>query len=280
MQGTRRAFLAGAAGALAGASLLPRDLRAATSGIRVGACVVNLEQGREAGLDGVEVRVGDAADRLEITRPDVRRRYKEEMARTGVPIRSLMMGLLNEYPLAGDPRGPAWLEQSIDSAHDLGAKVILVAFFAKGDLLGEDGRIKQADVDSVVARIKAAAPRARDAGVILGIENYLSAEQNARILDRIGHDSVKIYYDCYNTGGTKGYDVSAEIRFLKDRIAQFHFKNGPDFLETGKLRFEPIAAAIKDIGYRGWVVLETSSPTKDAVADVRRNAEYTRRLFA
>ena len=123
-------------------------------------------------------------------------------------------------------------------------------------------------------------PRARDAGVILGIENYLTAEQNARILDRIGHDSVQIYYDCYNTGGTKGYDVPAEIRFLKDRIAQFHFKNGPDFLDAGKLRYEPIAAAIKEIGYRGWIVLETSSPTGDAVADVKRNAEYARRLFA
>src|SRR5271157_125644 len=87
--------------------------------------------------------------------------------------------------------------------------------------------------------------------------------------------SVKIYYDCYNTGGTKGYDVPAEIRFLKDRIAQFHFKNGPDYLETGKLHYAPIAAAIKEIGYRGWIVLETSNPSHDAVADVKRNAEYT-----
>jgi sugar phosphate isomerase/epimerase len=241
---------------------------------------VGLEQGRQAGLDGIEVRVGGAADRLEITRPEVRRRYREQIERTGVPISSLMMGLLNEYPLASDPRGPAWLEQSIDAAHDLDARVILVAFFGKGDLLGPDGRVKRADVDAVVGRIKAAAPRARDAGVVLGIENYLSAEQNARILDRIGHESVKIYYDCYNTGGTKGYDVPAEIRFLRDRIAQFHFKNGPDFLDNGKVRYEPIASAIKEIGYRGWIVLETSSPSGDAVADVRRNAEYSRRLFA
>ena len=158
--------------------------------------------------------------------------------------------------------------------------MILVAFFANGDLLGPDGRVKEGDVDAVVARLKAVAPRARDAGVILGIENYLNAEQNARILDRIGHESVKIYYDCFNTGGTKGYDVPAEIRFLKDRIAQFHFKNGPDYLETGKLHYPPIAAAIKEIGYRGWIVLETSNPSHNAVADVKRNAEYTRELFA
>jgi sugar phosphate isomerase/epimerase len=272
---------------LAATALLGRRLEASiglfsseNTGIRVGACVVGLEEGRQAGLDGVEVRVGGAADDLEISHPDVQEKYKDVMKRSGIPISSLMMGLLNEYPLASDPRGPAWLQQSIDAAHALGAKVILVAFFAKGDLLGPGGRFKQAEVDSVVARIKAAAPRAGDAGVILGIENYLNAEQNARILDRIGHDSVKIYYDCYNTGGTKGYDVPAEIRFLKDRIAQFHFKNGRDFLEGGKLHYEPIAAAIKEIGYRGWIVLETSSPSGDAVADVKRNAEYTRKLFA
>lgn len=282
MTGTRRSFLGQSAGAIAGAALWPRlsSAREPAPGLHFGACVVGLEQGKEAGLDGVEVPVGGPADRLEISRPEVRARYKDQMRRTGLPISSLMMGLLNECPLATDPRGPAWLEQTIDAAHDLGAKVILVAFFGNGDLLDRAGRAKEDDVKAVVDRLAAAAPRAKDAGVILGIENYLDARQNARILDQIGHPSVKLYYDCYNTGATRGYDVPAEIRFLKDRIAQFHFKNGPDFLETGKLRFEPIAAAIKEIGYRGWIVLETSSPTRDAVADARRNAAYARKLFA
>jgi sugar phosphate isomerase/epimerase len=157
--------------------------------------------------------------------------------------------------------------------------VILVAFFGKGDLLGQDGKPKQADIDSVVQRLKAAAPRAKEAGVTLAIEDYLNARQNAEILDRIGSDAVKIYYDVYNTGATKGYDVPAEIRMLKGRIAQFHFKNGPHFLEKGPLPFPAIVKAIKEVGYRGWIVLETSSPTKDPISDARRNAQYVRKLF-
>jgi sugar phosphate isomerase/epimerase len=191
-----------------------------------------------------------------------------------------MMGLLNECPLASDPRGPAWLEQSIDGARELGAKVILVAFFANGDLRDRSGKVKDNDVSVVVDRLKAAAPRAKDAGVVLAIENYLDAQQNARILDRINHESVKIYYDCYNTGGTMKYDVPAEIRLLRDRIAQFHFKNGPAFLDEGEVHYGPIVEAIHDIGFKGWVVLETSSPTRNAVADVKRNTDYTRKLFA
>ena len=155
------------------------------------------------------------------------------------------------------------MEQSIDAAHDLGARVILLAFFSNGDLLDANERVKQADVDAAVERIKAAAPRAKDAGVILGIENYLNGEQNARILDRINHESVQLYFDVYNTGTTKRHNVPADIRRLKGRIAQFHFKNGDKYLDAEKAKFEPIAATIKEIGYEGWIVLETSSPSNE-----------------
>ena len=281
----RRTFLTQTATAVAGAAFLPQ-LRAAETAsatkpnIRIGACVVGLEQAKQAGLDGVEVGVGDAADRLDIASPQVQQRYQEQMKTTGLPICSLMMGLLNSYPLATDPRGPAWLEQSIDGARVLGARVILVAFFGKGDLLDAGEKIKEADVDEVVKRLKAAAPRAKDAGVILAIENYLNGEQNARILDRIHHESVQLYFDVYNTGTTKHHQVPADIRLLKGRIAQFHFKNGSKYLDDEKSKFEPIAAAIKEVGYRGWIVLETSSPSKNPVADAKRNLEYVRGLFA
>jgi sugar phosphate isomerase/epimerase len=199
------------------------------------------------------------------------------MRETGLVIPSLMMGLLNSCPLASDPRGPAWLEQSIEAAQDLGAKVILVAFFGKGDLR-QDGKVKEADVDVIVERLKAAAPSAEKAGVILAIENTLSAEQNLQILRRIGHPSVRLYYDVGNSTNN-GYDVPAEIRLLKGQIVSIHFKDNPNFLGEGKVAFPEIAKAIRETGYQGWIVLETSSPTKDPVVDARRNADFARRLL-
>jgi L-ribulose-5-phosphate 3-epimerase len=276
----RRTFLKGAALHLAGAGMVsPITLHAAAAGrIRIGSCRVNLEQAKQAGLDGVEIEVGNAAESLRVADPAVRQQYKEQMAQTGLKISSFMMGLLNSNPLATDARAPAWLEQSIDAAKDLGAGVILVAFFGKGNLL-QDGQLKQAEVDVVVERLKAAAPRARKAGVILAIENTLSAKQNAEILERIGHDSVRVYYDVGNST-RNGYDVPSEIRFLKDRIACIHFKDGSSYLGEGQIKFEPIAAAIKAIGYQGWIVMETSNPSKDPVADAKSNAAYIRKLFA
>ena len=40
-----------------------------------------------------------------------------------------------------------------------------------------------------------------------------------------------------------------------------------------------IASAIKDIGYEGWIIMETSNPSNDPVADAKRNAAYIRGLF-
>jgi alpha-L-rhamnosidase len=278
---TRRTFLKGTAAAVAGAAVASKGVMAeegkAVPKIRVSSCSVGFDDGKKAGLEGVEIGVGGAAEKLRIADPQFREEQKKKMQETGLVISSFMMGLFNSEPLATDPRGPAWLEQSIEGAKDLKAQVILVAFFGKGSLL--DGRkVKTADVDVVVERLKAAAPKAKEAGVILGIENTLDAKQNAEILDRIGSPAVKIYYDCYNLQG-QGYDVAAEIRFLKDRIAIFHFKNGGEYLDNGKVKFEPVVEAVKEIGYKGWIVLETSHPSKNAVADTKRNADYVRKLF-
>ncbi|MCX5685711.1 MAG: TIM barrel protein, partial [Planctomycetota bacterium] len=97
--------------------------------------------------------------------------------------------------------------------------------------------------------------------------------------DAIGSDAAGIYYDVYNLTNN-GYDIPAEIRLLKDRICQFHFKNGSDYLESGKVKWEPVAAAMKEINYKKWIVLETSNPSKNVVADDKKNAEYIRKLFA
>jgi sugar phosphate isomerase/epimerase len=82
------------------------------------------------------------------------------------------------------------------------------------------------------------------------------------------------------TGTTKHHNVPADIRRLQGRIGQFHFKNGDKYLDAEKAKFEPIAAAIKETGYKGWIVLETSSPSQNAIADAKRNGDYVRSLFA
>ena len=280
MSQTRREFFRRTAGAFVATVLLPKAAGAAAdTRIKVGTCVVGLEDAKLAGLDGVEVGAGKEADELDVFKAATRARLKAQIQSSGLPVCSIMMGLLNQFPLATDPRAPAWLIQCVDAAKDLGAKNILVAFFGKGDL--QSGmKIKEPEFKSAVQRLKAAAPFAKEAGVRFAIENLLSAEQNLRMLEEIGHDSVGLYYDVYNTGKLQKYDSAAEIRLLKNRISQIHFKNGPEYLDADKPYFEAMASAIKAIDYAGWIVLETSSPSKNSVADAQRNSNFVRSLFA
>lgn len=277
---TRRKFLRRSAMALTAAALPPLSGQAAEKlKLKVGTCGLGLSEAKQAGLDGIQLPVRMEADELDLSKPEVRARYKAQMQATGLPICSFMMGLFNNFPLATDPRASAWIGQSIQAAADLGVSNILLAFFGKGDLLS-DRKIKEDAFAAAAERIKKAAPLAKDAGVTLAVESMLTAEDNVRMLDAVGHEAVSVYYDVYNTGKTMGYDSPSEIRQLKGRISQVHYKNGPHYLDADKPFFAAVTAALKEVSYDGWIVLETSSPSKNTVADAKRNGEFVRQLFA
>jgi sugar phosphate isomerase/epimerase len=284
---TRRGFMKGAAAGLAGAAVASKLLAAEEGAprIRLSACDWSLQAGGPGGLDvakrctldGLEVSPGGPADKLQIADPAYRQQFKDKMKETGIAVSSLAMGMLNGAPLASDPRAPAWVEQTIEAARDLGAKVILVAFFGSGELLN-GAELKAKETDAVVQRLKDAAPKAKEAGVILGIESYLSAKQHLEILDRIQSDWVRVYYDARNATD-KGHDAAAEIRALKDRVCQIHFKDGGNYLGEGTVKWDAVAEALKATDYKGWFVLETSVPSGNRDADFTRNAAYVRKLM-
>ncbi len=284
---TRREFLTRTAGGVAGAMVASKwgIAEETRPKLRLSACDWSLRAGgpggleiaKRVGLDGLEVSAGEPAETLQIADPEYRRQYKENVEKTGIVVSSTAMGLLNNAPLATDPRGPAWLEQTIKATKDLDAKVMLLAFFGEGDLRHRR-ELKTDAVDVVVERLKDAAPKAEKAGVILGLENTLSAKDNMAILDRIQSDAVRVYYDTGNSTYNR-YDVPAEIRELNDRICQFHFKDGQHYLGQGRVKMEPIAEAIHAIDYKGWIVLETAIPSEDRDADFKKNAQYVRNLL-
>jgi L-ribulose-5-phosphate 3-epimerase len=283
----RRTFLRSSAAAVVGTAL-SRDLLAADApaavgtgririGSRMGSFGGKIEHAKECGLQGVELGVGGAADKLEIADPDKQAKYKEAVKAGGIVVSSLSMDLMNRYSVASEPRAVAWLEQCIDAAQDLGATAILVPFFGAAHLLDSKKEFKKPEVDQVVARMKQVAPKAESAKVCLGIECTLTAKQYLELLDRIGSKYVGAYYDIGNCTGA-GFDVPSDIRTLNDRVCMIHFKDGRSFLGEGQVKLEPIAAALKAIDYKNWIILETSCPTKNALADAKKNVDTIRKL--
>lgn len=235
---------------------------AGSRGFKIGACDWSLgrrdptcfDLAKDIGLDGVQVDLGSLENEMHLRRPEIQQSYLAAARKTGVAIGGLALGALNKTALKSEPRAAIWLHDSIATARALGVKVILIAQFHNGDLKGD-----ALGIDRTVGLLQELAPRVEQAGLILGLENYLSAEENLAILDRINSPAVQVYYDTGNSTD-KGYDIYSEIRQLKGRICEFHAKDGKFMLGAGRVDFQKVRAAIDDIGYRGWIHIEAAAP--------------------
>ena len=235
-----------------------------------------LAAGAKIGLEGIQISPKGAADTLSYATEEVQKAYKAAVKATGLKIASVGLTVTNGCPLATDPRGPAWLEQTINATAALGCTATLLAFFGKGSL-AQGKQLKKREVDLVVGRLKEAAPLAKKKGVTLGLENTLSAKDNIRIMDRVGSDAVMVYYDIANsTNG--GFDVPAEIRMLKGRINELHLKNTKGLFSEGGVDLKAVAKAILETKFKGWLIMERSFG-KDRTAYFKKNGEYIRQVF-
>ncbi len=228
---------------------------------------------KRLGLEGVEVSLGTAGNNMHLRNPEMQKRYLAESKKHGVEIASLSIGELNTHPYKSDPKTEKWVSDSIDVCNVLGTKVVLLAFFVKGDLRGDPKGI-----DEVVRRLKKVAPKAEDAGVILGFESYLSAWETKEIIDRIGSPSVQMYYDVGNSH-TQGYDIYEEIRWMgNENICGFHAKDYEFIFGKGKVNFSAVRLAMDDIGYRGWIHIEGARPM-GLMKSYKQNVKHLRSIF-
>jgi len=285
---SRRAMMlnsARAVGGLALASLKPfQPLLAAADkrGFKIGVCDWSVgktsdpaafEIAKKLGIDGVQVSLGTARNGMHLRKPEVQESFRKAAKETGVEIASLAIGELNQVPYKSDPRAEQWVADSIDVCKALGVTVVLLAFFSRGDL-----RDDEKGINTVVERLKVVAPKAEKAGVILGLESYLSARKHMDIIDRVGSSAVQVYYDVGNSHDM-GYDIYEEIRFLGDKhICEFHAKDGKYLFGEGKVDFKEVRRAMDDIGYRGWIQIEGAKP-KGLEESYRHNAQYLKSIF-
>jgi L-ribulose-5-phosphate 3-epimerase len=138
----------------------------------------------------------------------------------------------------------------------------------------------QSQVDTFVVMMKEVARYAEKYDVVVALEDWISAEDNIKLLDAIGSDHVAVYYDPHNIV-PRVKDIYAEPKMLGSRIHQVHVKNANMLMSApgGRIDWPRMSQEFYDVGYRGWYVLETSSPSKDVVADTRANVEYVKKTF-
>ncbi len=277
---TRREFL-GSAVAIGAISRLGLPKEAV---LRIGVTDWNLNLGASPdavplaarlGFDGVQVSFGRKIvnDKMPVDNPEILVRYLNLSRQYKIPIDGTCVDRLHDNGLKNDKLAVKWVQDSIRLTKALNSQVLLLPFFGQRALQTRD------EMDYVGDVLRDLGPDGEKAGVVLGLEDTISAEDNVRIMERSRSKNVLVYYDVGNS--TKaGFDVVKEIRWLgKDRICQFHLKDNPHYLGEGSIQFPPIMQAIRDIGFTGYANLETDAHPNQLEADMRRNLTYIRKVM-
>ncbi len=229
---------------------------------------------RIPGLSGVELQI--AAGEPNLWDLDAARRYKAEAHRWGIHVPSLAGVWGRGVSIKSSPVAGLQLLKAIRAAELIGSRVILVAFF-------RDRAPDMRDEDSygpIVDLLRQAVGAARDAGVVLGLENSLSPADNARLVDMVASPEVKVYYDVHNMAFYgHGEQAVSGIRLLgKDRICQVHVKNDERLIEeAGPVDWRAAFAAFNEIGYEGWYVFESRHASREQLIEsTARNIAFLR----
>ena len=222
--------------------------------------LARIDAARAAGFDKVECHFP-----YEFPVRDI----KERLAGAGVRLTGLNTApgdiSSGEWGRAGLPGKQAQFRedfaQAMEYATALGASMIhvMAAVVKPGD--------RKAAESTYVANLKAAARRARDAGVTLLLEplnsrdkpDYLvsRSDQLVELLREIDEPNVKLLFDVYHVQIMEG-DITSRLQRHRDYIGHVQIAAVPSRREPdeGELAYRSIFDSLKAIGYSGLVGLE------------------------
>ena len=233
---------------------------------------------KEIGFDGLEFCIGEAYRENVLWQDGGALKLQGLADAAGVEICSLSPGVFAQFhPALPEPEkraeGIEILQYVIESCAAVDTRHILVPMFPRDMDEWPEGRWRQ-----LVDGFKALGETAEKSGVILNLETTFSADQLDMILQRVGSPAVKVYHDTGNTM-MRGQDPAAEILQLgRDGVGMIHAKDTDrQALGEGRVDFAAVDAAMRQIKYDGYIVLETPVGD-DPKADNARNLAFIRQL--
>lgn len=228
------------------------------------------------GLVGVEIdlRNGDLDSRERLDQ------ILSAQAATGLAVPTLVLGDhsagggLGDADTAVAARASRDVLQAMDWAAELRADIILVPFFARGELLDDEA------IERAATAFRPLCEQAAARGLTLCYEGTLPADGVRRLAASIDSPAFGCYVDLGNATRF-GLDGATEIRTLGSLVRRVHVKDAG--AQPGRCRpglglvdFAECASALRDISYDGWLVLETPAGPLELVG---RDLAFTRSVF-
>ena len=255
-------------------------------GIRNGCLRLPLEEAfkvaGEIGFDGLELDVGPDYQNAPLWTSEGRKQIAEWASR-GAELSSTCIGGLWTHSF-GDAnpdvraRAKEVTLNTIEACTELGARWILIPVTPGKEVTEEQG------IANWIEGVSGCVSAAEEHEVILALENVgrgyaQSAKGLLHIAQEVDSPFVRTYYDIGN-GLSLGNDPIEELKLLgTEWITIVHAKDpGGQLLGEGRIDYDAVEATIQEIGYDGYMVLETPA-TDDPIAAAKHNLEFLQKRF-
>lgn len=247
----------------------------------------------KSGYDAVEIAPFTIANHVtEIGAAD-RKRIRDSAARAGIALSGIHWvlvkteGMYLTHPDAAvRVRTAAYFVDLVDFCADLGGRFIVVGSPKQRSLLGG---VTHADAWRWTLEVfRDAVKRAEDRGVTICFEplapvetNFINtAEEAIRLTRELNSPALRIILDV-KAMSSEAKPIPQIIRESWPHFAYFHANDrnlkGPGF---GDVDFRPIAGALREVGYTGFVSVEVFNFDAGPEAIATRSLAYLREAFA
>ena len=235
----------------------------------------------DAGYDGIEVPIFGAADLGAL------RRLGEHLDGLGLVPLGVTACAQDDNPISADPavraRTLEATKAAIDGCAALGARTLCGPIEAPLGVFSGTAPTDDERAHSVES-LRAAAEYAASRDVTLVVE-YLNrfemylvncAADAAALVRAVDHPSCRLMYDTFHAH-IEEKDPRAALQDCRDVLVHVHAsENDRGTPGTGQVAWDETFAALKEIGYDGWIVIEAFG---DALPDLAAATKVWRDLF-
>jgi sugar phosphate isomerase/epimerase len=247
---------------------------------------------RETGYEGIEIAPFTFAPLVTRIGGDARAGIRSAASDAGLTITGIHWVLaktegfhVNSPDAAVRARTADYLKALVEFCAEIGGHTMV--FGSPGSRRRLDG-VSEADAAAwTLETFRPAISAAEGAGVVICLEALSPAETNflnmardaAALAAQAGSPSFRIMLDVKAMCSEP--DPPADIiRGMAGKFAYFHANDknlkGPGF---GDVDFRPIAAALRDVGYQGWVSVEVFNFDEGAEVIARKSLEHLKSVF-